>query len=124
MGRLNADTLDRTEVYAERVLDVVDALEKQSRSHRLLNQLFGSGTSVGANTYEADEAMTAKDFAKSLGMYVKELNETLFWLRIVARRGWIKPTRLEPLIAETVQLRKIFGAMIVRTRRKLRTVPA
>jgi four helix bundle protein len=119
MGRLRQETLDRAEHYSNRMLDVVEALEKQGRWRRVTDQMAGAGTSVGANVFECDEAMTAKDFAKTLGIVVKELNENRFWLRLCARRAWIKPRRLEPLIEETRELKSIFGAMIVRTRRAI-----
>jgi four helix bundle protein len=117
MGRLRAETLERMEKYADRVLDVADVIESQHRSRRIVDQLSGSGTSAGANVWEADEAMSAADFCKTLGVVVKELNETRFWLRIIARREWIKTTRLSALEAETTELKRIFGSMIVRTRK-------
>jgi len=117
MGRLRTETLDRMEQYADRVLDVADVLERQGRSSRVIDQMSGCGTSAGANAFGADEAMTAKDFAKTLGVVVKELNETRFWLRLAVRRQWVHAARLAPLLDETVNLKAIFGAMIVRTRR-------
>lgn len=119
MGRLHQQTLDRAEAYADRTLDVVEALEKQRRSRRIIDQLAGAGTSVGANVFEADEAMTAKDFAKSLGIVAKELNECRFWLRLIGRRGWIPAERLGTLLQETEELKAMFGSMVVRTHRTL-----
>lgn len=81
MGRLKDDMLERVERYADRVLDVTEALERSRRPRRVVDQMTGSGTSVGANAFEADEAMSAKDFIKCLGVILKELNETRFWLR-------------------------------------------
>ncbi|MCC6677577.1 MAG: four helix bundle protein [Phycisphaerales bacterium] len=118
MGRLGALTLERVEAFGDRVLDEAEALQKQRRFGRVIDQLAGCGTSSGANVYEADEAMTRKDFAKSLGIVVKELNETKYWLRLVSRRGWIKPSLLLPLIQECEELKSVFGSMIVRTRAK------
>lgn len=82
MGRLRVETLERVEKYSDRVLDVVAALEKKRVRGRILDQLTGSGTSAGANTWEADEAVSPADFCKTLGVVVKELNETRFWLRM------------------------------------------
>lgn len=115
MGRLRALTLERVEAFGDRVLDVAEALQRQRRFGRVIDQLAGC-TSSGANVYEADEAMTRKDFARCLGIVVKELNETRYWLRLVSRRGWIKPSLLLPLIQECEELKSVFGSMIVRTR--------
>lgn len=72
----------------------------------------------GANLYEADQAMSARDFVKCVGIAVKELNESKFRLRTIARRGWIKPARLTPLLAETDDLLRMFNAMLIRTKAK------
>ncbi len=123
MGRLRQETLDRMETYADRVLDVADALERQRRSRRLIEQATDSGTSAGANAFEADEAPTSRDFAKTMGIVLKELNETRFWLRVFVRRGWIRASRMNPLIEETITLKAMFGAMVVRTRRAIESAP-
>jgi len=119
MGRLRIDLLDRVETFCDRVMLTVDALAAKRVSRRILDQITGAGTSVGANCFEADEAMSAKDFCKVLSILVKELNETRFWLRLAIRRGWIPAPRLEPLLAEAQELKLIFGSMIARTRVKI-----
>ena len=117
MGRLDADLLERVEGSCDRSLGVVEELEKQGRSRRILDQLTGSATAVGANLFEADEAMSRKDFAKCVAISIKELNETRFWLRLIERRAWIPPERLADLSDETAQLKRIFGAILSRTRK-------
>jgi four helix bundle protein len=113
---LHAEFLDRVERFADRVLDVTDALEFKRVSRRIMDQVAASGTSVGANTFEADEAMSRKDFCKALGIANKELNETRFWLRLFVRREWLAPARLGDLLTEAEELKKIVGAMIAKTR--------
>jgi four helix bundle protein len=118
--RLSVELLDRTEALAHRAVDVAELLEKQRRFARVIDQLVGSGPSVGANATEADEAMSAKDFCKSLGTVVKELSETAYWLRFAAKRGWIRASRLDSLLTECSALKRVFGTMLSRTRRKVR----
>ena len=118
MARLREETLNRVETFADRVLDVAEAIDKQGRFARIIDQMAGSGTSVGANVFEADQAMTPKDFVKTLGVVVKELNETKHWLRLVVRRKWIRQSRLAGLLSETNELLSIFNTMILRTRRR------
>ena len=117
MGRLDDDFLERIESFSNRAVVVAEAIEKRRVAWRIVDQLVGSGTSVGANTFEADEAVSRKDFCKSLGTVLKELNETRFWVRIIGRRGWLPQSRLAPLEAECVELKRIVGAMLSRTRR-------
>ncbi|MCW5775417.1 MAG: four helix bundle protein [Phycisphaeraceae bacterium] len=116
MGRLQDDFLILVETFCDRVLDVTEAAARARCPRRLIEQIAAAGTSVGANAFEAYEAMSRSDFAKSLAIVMKELNETRFWLRLVARRGWVAPGRLDPLLTEADELRRIVGTMISRTR--------
>ncbi len=116
MGRLKPEFLERVELLCDRVLDVVQTLESQRRSIRILDQLSASGTSIGANVFEADEGLSRPDFCKCLGIAVKELSETRFWLRLVTRRGWIDAHRIQPLLNELDEVKKIIGTILSRTR--------
>ncbi|MEX2219601.1 MAG: four helix bundle protein [Phycisphaerales bacterium] len=108
--------LDRVDSFADRVLDVVDKIADCCRSGRIVDQMSGAGTSVGANVYEADEALSRPDFCKCLGIALKELNETHYWLRLVARRKWVGPGTLDDLLGEATEIRRVMGSMIARTR--------
>jgi hypothetical protein len=46
-----------------------------------------------------------------------ELAETRFWIRLIGKRNWVKATRLSNLEQESLELRKILGAMLVRTKK-------
>jgi len=85
---------------------------------RITGQLVACGTSVGANTFEADEALSRADFAKTIGIVIRELNETRFWLRLIGRQGWIAGDRLAPLLEETESLKRILGSILVKTRQR------
>lgn len=121
MGRLRVELLDRIEQYCDRVVDVVETLEKQQRPRRIIEQLAGCGTSVGANAFEADEAVSRAEFCKIIAICLKELNETRFWLRMSSRRNWIPSSRLAALQTETDELRKILGAILSKTRQNTLT---
>jgi four helix bundle protein len=116
MGRLKQDLIDRLDSFADRVLDLADALAEDDRPRRIIEQLVGAGTSVGANGCEADEALSRADFCKCLGVSLKELSETRFWLRLTARRKWVAPRRLTALQQESLELKRILGAIVHRTR--------
>ncbi|TVQ64528.1 MAG: four helix bundle protein [Phycisphaerales bacterium] len=116
MPRLPADFLERVESLCDRVLDLTEALSGGAYPRRILDQISAAGTSVGANMYEANQAMSRADFVKCCGIAAKELSETIFWVRLVGRRHWIEPSRLAPLEAECLEVLKIIGAIIARTK--------
>lgn len=117
MGRLKEELLTRVESFSDRIVDVADALAEHGRSRRVIDQIIGGGTSVGANVFEADEAMSRADFCRCLGISLKELSETRFWLRLVGRRGWVQPARLEALQQESGEIKRILGAIVTRSRK-------
>lgn len=116
MARLQQAFLERVENFCDRCLDAAEAARKSRCPRPIYEQLIASCTSVGANAYEAAQAMSRKDFAKSLQIGVKEASETVFWLRLVGRRGWVAPTRLDSLLLEADELQRILGAIITKTR--------
>ena len=64
-------------------LRVIDFCKKlQSVNHRIADQLFRSGTSIGANIHEAQNAESRADFIHKLKISAKELDESLYWIRL------------------------------------------
>ena len=114
-GRLRGEFLERTEVFADRCLAVAEQLQADGRFDRIVSQLAGCGSSVGANIAEADEAMSRKDFRKGLAIANKELAETRYWLRVCIRRQWLAAERLDSLLAELAEIKKIVGSILTKT---------
>jgi four helix bundle protein len=51
----------------------------------IISQLVGAATSVGANYVEADDAVSKKEFLKSIGTCRKEARDTKHFLRMIVR---------------------------------------
>lgn len=60
-------------------LDIVVYTE-QLKKYNLSNQLFRSGTSIGANINESQHAESKADFIHKLKISAKEAEETKYWL--------------------------------------------
>ncbi len=73
--------------YGARIIKVVQALPKTLVGRRIGDQLLCSGLSVGANFEEAQAAESRADFVHKLQIALKELRETNYWLRVVAKAG-------------------------------------
>jgi len=115
-GRLDPEIAIRVDALIDRCLNVADALAPRPALRRVVDQLVGCSTSLGANLAEADEALSRKDFCRHLAIALKELSECRYWLRLIARRAWIDAARLDGLHEEASQIKKILGAMLTRTR--------
>jgi four helix bundle protein len=114
-GRLQPEFLARCEAMCDRCLNAADELSDKCCYSRLIDQFAASSTSVGANVSEASDAMSTKDFRKCLGIAVKELAETRFWLRLFVRRQWLTEARTQPLLAELEEIKLILGAILTKT---------
>ncbi len=104
------DLRERTLEYALRVVRLCSALPKSDPGPILSRQLLKSGTSVGAQYREAFRAKSTADFVSKIGGALGELDESDYWLEVIARSGLISARRLEPLQSETRELLAIFTA--------------
>jgi four helix bundle protein len=79
------DLEDRTARFGEAVIDFAKIIPQNPITNRIISQLIGAATSVGANYVEADDAVSKKDFLKSISTCRKEARETKHFLRMAAR---------------------------------------
>src|SRR5216683_1998164 len=79
------DLEERTARFGEAVIDFAKAIPQDAVTNRLIGQLVGAATSVGANYVEADDAVSKKEFLKNIGTCRKEARETKHFLRMVVR---------------------------------------
>ena len=88
----------------------VPQLAEDARSWRIGDQVFRSGTSVGANYRAACRGRSKAEFVAKLGVVLEEADETLYWLELITETEIIKPPRLAALMQETRELLAIFVA--------------
>jgi four helix bundle protein len=65
--------------FSLKIIDFCDKLD-ELRKFNLSNQLFKSGTSIGANVREAQNAESKADFIHKFKISAKEVEETEYWL--------------------------------------------
>jgi len=66
---------ERTVKLAENIIDLVKTIRITPINKRVVNQLVGSGGSIGANYCEANEAESRKDFAHKISIAKKKIAE-------------------------------------------------
>src|SRR5436309_9055409 len=76
---------------------------------RIISQLVGAGTSVGANYVEADDSVSKKEFLKCIGTCKKEARETKHFLRMAVRAVPELKTEARKLWMEARELHLIFA---------------
>ena len=118
MGRIVGDLKERTLRFGERVLAVVAALPNESRAWIVGKQLGRSGTSVGANVWEADVALTDADFANKISIARKESSEAQYWLQLATRSRLISSEVFNELHIEACELGSVLGTIVRKTQER------
>jgi len=114
------DLEERTSVFGERLVRFSKRIPRDPANNRLIDQLVGAGTSVGANYCEANEAVSTKDFKCIVARCAKEAKETKFFLRMVVASEPQLAEEARPLYREGHELLCIFASM--RKKRSIRNL--
>jgi len=84
---------------------------KENKEFEIANQLFRSGTSIGANAQEAVGGISKKDFVVKMSISYKEARETLYWLNLCEAVG-LQIGEVEVLKVKAQELAKILSSII------------
>ncbi len=106
------DLEERTAVFGERIVRLSRKIPRDATNNRLIDQLVGAGTSVGANYCEASQAVSGRDFKNTVSRCVKEAKETKFFLRMIAVSEPKLADEARPLYREAHELLCIFASML------------
>ena len=90
------------------VIGVVEALPNTKAGAHISGQLIRSGTSPAPNYGEARSAESRKDFIHKMKISLKELRETMIWLRIISRKDMVPDERIGVAVSECDELISIF----------------
>ena len=118
------DLEERLLDFAVRIIKLAKALPNTSIGKHIGGQLIRAGTSAGSNYEEACGAESRADFIHKLGIVLKELKESRFWLRLIQRTELISIHRVELLIKESEELCAIIAKSIItaKGRKKIRSI--
>lgn len=103
------DLEERTVLFSESLIDLCKKTSKNVTSIPIINQLMRSGTSIGANYFEANGASSKKDFKNKIFICKKEAKETMYWLRLLARSEEGLQDNIKVLWQEAKELTLIFS---------------
>ncbi len=102
------DLEDRLVDFAVRIINVVESLPTSKAGNHIAGQLIRSGTAPAPNYGEAQSAESRKDFIHKMKIALKELRETLIWLKIIERKPLCEPSKMTDITKECDELIAIF----------------
>lgn len=104
--------LDKSLEFAVLIIHYTEFISSTKR-FSLANQLFKSGTSIGANVREAQNSESDPDFIHKMKIAAKEVDETDYWLTLCNEIPEIKvPEGMKEKLGDIMRIvSKIIGTM-------------
>ena len=132
MSEINEAIQDKCLAFSDRIIKLNDYLLKEAANAKptykivkgkrvyeksvpvylhsvsnLCNQLLRAGTSIGANNAEASSAISKADFKSKSYIALKEARESLYWLDLLHRNGYLTDVQFNSLYTDCEELVKV-----------------
>lgn len=107
----NERLLERIIRYCEDIIDLCKKLPQNIINRQLIQQLIASSSSIGANYSEACEAESAKDFIHKIKIVLKEIKESIFFLKLILKNNPSFAIDITKHQKEADELLKIFSSI-------------
>lgn len=109
---------DKSFDFALRVIKLYKYLCEEKKEFIMSKQFLRSGTSVGANIREAQNAESMLDFIHKLAIAQKECDEALYWLELLHQSNYILTNEFETIQNDASELLKMLKSAIITTKQK------
>jgi len=112
---------DKSFQFAVDTVNLYKSLTSEHKEFVLSKQILKSGTSVGANIREADNAESKADFIHKMSIAQKEADETIYWLELLYTTEFINEPAYKELNEKAVELIRIIKAIIISSKKSIKT---
>ena len=98
--------------FAVRIVKLCKYLREEQKEYIMTKQLLRSGTSIGANIAEAQQAQSKQDFVHKMSIALKEASETNYWIRLLHATDYLNDKAMESMILDCSELEKMLTVII------------
>lgn len=105
--------------FAVRIVNLNSFLRETKGEYTLSKQVLRSGTSIGANSFEAAGAQSDADFITRLHIALKEANETSYWLLLLNKTDYISLQQFESLNNDLEEVKAILISSLKTTKTRM-----
>ena len=103
--------------FAIRIVNLYRHLRVSKKEFVLSKQLLRSGTSIGANIAEAQQAQSRADFVSKMNIALKETAETDYWMRLLHATEYLSDQEFQSMIVDCREIGKMLTAIIKSARK-------
>jgi len=108
----NLDVWHKAVDFSVSVINLVDSLDTSRKHFRLLEQIEASSTSISTNIAEGKGRFSKKEFVHYCYIARGSLYETITFLEIFKRVGWISESDIIPLRKEAISIASMIKGLI------------
>ena len=101
--------------FAIRIVKLYKYLMEEKKEFVLSKQVLRSGTSIGANINEAQQAQSKKDFLMKMNIALKECTETKYWIDLLSATDYINQELKDSIIYDCIELEKLLTSIVKTT---------
>ena len=103
---------DKSFRFAVRIVKLCRYLQNEKKEFILAKQLLRSGTSIGANVSESQQAQSRPDFVNKLNIALKEAAETEYWLRLLYETDYLSNEQFHSIINDCDEVKSLLVAIV------------
>ena len=98
--------------FAVRIVKLCRYLQTEKSEYILSKQLLRSGTSIGANVSESQQAQSRPDFVNKLNIALKEASETEYWLRLLHETDYLNNAYFDSIFTDCNEVKSLLVAIV------------
>ncbi len=98
--------------FAVHIVKLCKYLREEKHEYVLSKQILRSGTSIGANVAESQQAQSRPDFVHKLNIALKEASETNYWIRLLKATDYLTEQEYRSVYLECQELEKLLTSII------------
>ena len=107
---------EKSFAFALEIVKIYRILSSEKKEFVLSRQVLISGTSIGANVSEAQQAQSQADFISKMNIALKEAYETRYWLRLLCGSGFMDQNEDAPLLARVDELIRLLVSIVIKSK--------
>ncbi len=107
---------DKSFGFAVRIVKLCKYLQTSQKEYLLTKQLLRSGTSIGANVSESQQAQSRPDFISKLNIALKEAAETEYWLKLLHETDYLNNDQFASIMSDCDEVKSLLVSIVKSTK--------
>ncbi|MCZ2247178.1 MAG: four helix bundle protein [Bacteroidia bacterium] len=110
---------DKSFQFALNIVKLYKYLIEVKQEYIMSKQLLRSGTSIGANIREGQNAQSKADFVHKFAIAQKECDESLYWLELLHQSEYLEENEFNKIHSDASELLKMLRSSILTTKQNI-----